>query len=428
MVSIDIYNFIYIFSNIFMTYTIYKFMRIFYAKENANKKVIEIGSYITYFIAITMLHIFVKIPIILLISNLGLFLMLTLNYKSSFKKRVLTALLIYLTLMCIEMIIVLSTGYFKLDLLIRNDYESILGIIIIRIVSYFIVLIIASFKNIRQGDIVPNTYWLCILIIPIGTLYLLITTFMVRGLAFVTIFMSIAFVLLINFATFYLYDEISRILSEEKDKILMQQQNKYYEKQLELMRASLKSIKTIKHDLKNHITSLYALAEDDKKEELLEHLSGVIKVFNNKEGLAATGNTVIDSIINFKLQEAEKEKIAVNIDLNIPSELKIPSYDITIILGNLLDNALNAVKKLEQDRYIDIKIKYTKGRLIVTIDNSFDGIIIKEKGKIITSHRDKTNHGLGLESVKTVLEKYNGLIEFKYDRNIFHTALLMFVE
>ncbi len=261
MVSIDIYNSIYIFSNIFMTYTIYKFMRIFYAKENTNKKVIEIGSYIIHFIAITMLHIFVKIPIILLISNLGLFLMLTLNYKSSFKKRILTALLIYLTLMCIEMIIVLYTGYFKLDLLIRNDYESILGIIIIRIVSYFIVLIIGSYKNIRQGDIVPNTYWLCILIIPIGTLYLLITTFMVRGLASVTIFMSIAFVLLINFATFYLYDEISRILSEEKDKILMQQQNKYYEKQLELMRESLKSIKTIKHDLKNHMT-LYDIVND----------------------------------------------------------------------------------------------------------------------------------------------------------------------
>lgn len=428
MVSIDIYNSIYIFSNIFMTYTIYKFMRIFYAKENANKKVIEIGSYIIYFIAITMLHIFVKIPIILLISNLGLFLMLTLNYKSSFKKRILTALLIYLTLMCIEMIIVLYTGYFKLDLLIRNDYESILGIIIIRIVSYFIVLIIGSYKNIRQGDIVPNTYWLCILIIPIGTLYLLITTFMVRGLASVTIFMSIAFVLLINFATFYLYDEISRILSEEKDKILMQQQNKYYEKQLELMRESLKSIKTIKHDLKNHMTSLYVLVEEDKKEELLEYLSGVIEVFNNKEGLASTGNTVIDSIINFKLQEAEKEKIAVNIDLNIPKELKIPSFDITIILGNLLDNALNAVKKLEKNRYIDIKIKYTKGRLILKIDNSFDGTIIKEKGKIITSHRDKNNHGLGLESVKTVLEKYNGVIEFKYDSNKFHTALLMFVE
>ncbi len=215
--SIDIHNSVYIFSNIFMTYTVYKFMKIFYEKENTKAKAIEIGLYAIYFIAITILRIFVNIPIILLISNLGLFLMLTLNYKGSFKKKILTAFLIYLTLMCIEMIIVFSTGYFKLDFLIRNNYESILGIIIIRIVSYFVVLIIASYKNIRQGDIVPNTYWVCILIIPIGTLYLLITTFMVSGLASVTIFIAIALVLFINFATFYLYDEISRILSEEKD-------------------------------------------------------------------------------------------------------------------------------------------------------------------------------------------------------------------
>lgn len=427
MVNLDIYDVVYIFGNLFMTYVIYKFIRIFFVEENTNKK-IELWSYGIYFIFISVIHLFIKIPIILLISNLGLFLMLTLNYKGSFKKRILTTFLIYLTLMCIEMIIILATGYFKLDLLIRNDYESILGIIIIRIVSYFLVLIIGSYKNIRQGDIVPNTYWLCILIIPIGTLYLLITIFMENGPRPVTIFISTALVLLINFATFYLYDEISRILSDKTDRILMQQQNKYYEKQLELMRVSLKATKTIKHDLKNHMSSLYVLAEDDKKEEVLDYLSGVIEVFNSKEGFACTGNVVIDSIINFKLQEAEKEGIAVTVDLNIPKELKIPSFDITVILGNLLDNALNAVKKLERNRYINIKMKYTKGRLILKMENSFNGIIIKKEGNIDTSHSDKNNHGLGLESVKTVLEKYDGTIEFEYDDSKFHTALLIFVE
>lgn len=425
--GLNIYDGVYVFGNLFMTYVIYKFMRIFYVEENADKK-IELGSYGIYFIAITVLHLFVKIPIILLIANLGIFLILTLNYKSSFKKRILTTFLIYLTLMCTEMIIVLATGYLKLELLIRNDYKSILGIIIIRIVSYVVVLIIGSYKNIRQGDSVPNTYWLCIATIPIGTLYLLITIFMGNGPRPITIFISTALVLLINFATFYLYDQISRILSDKTDKMLIQQQNKYYEKQLELMKSSSKAIKTIKHDLKNHMASLYYLAEDDKKEEVLEYLSGVIEVFNNKEGLASTGNVVIDSIINFKLQEVEKEEIAVTLDLNIPKELKIPSFDITVILGNLLDNALNAVKKLEKNRYINIKIKYTKGRLILKMDNSFNGIIIKKEGIIDTTHSDKNNHGLGLESIKTVLEKYDGTIEFEYDDIKFHTALLMFVE
>lgn len=318
-------------------------------------------------------------------------------------------------------------GYFKLDILVRNNYESILGIIIIRIVSYFIVLLIEGYKNIKLGDSVPLTYWLCIIIIPMGTLYFLITIFMINGISSVSVLISVALVLLINFATFYLYDEISRIFLEEKEKIIIQQQNKYYEKQLEIMSTSLDSKKRIKHDLKNHMSSIYALAENDKKEELLEYLSDAIEV-SNKGGLASTGNTVIDSIINFKLQEAKDENISLKIDLNVPDDLKIPSFDLTIILGNLLDNALDAVRKIEDDRYIDIKIRYTKNRLIFKVDNSFDGVLIKDKGELITTHKEKSNRGLGLQSVKAVIEKYNGVMEFKYENNRFHTALLMFVE
>lgn len=410
-----------------MTFTIYKFMRVFYSEENTDKKV-EVGSYFLYFIVTSILYFLVKMPIVLIASNLGFFFMLTFNYKSSLRKRLSTIFLIYITLMCIEIIIVLATGYFELDPLIRSEYESILGIIIIRIVSYVVVLIIGSYKNIRQGDIVPTTYWLCIVAIPVGTLYLLITIFKGDIPGQMTILLSILLVFLINFATIYLYDKISRILLDETNKILMQQQNKYYEEQLELMKSSLNATKTIKHDLKNHMTSLYVLAKDDKKEELLEYLSGVKEVLNNKEELAYSGNVVIDSIINFKLQESEKEKIAVSVDLNIPKDLNVPSFDITVILGNLLDNALNAVKKLERNRYIDIKLKYTKGRLILKMENSFNGKIIKNDGIIDTSHSDKNNHGLGLESVKTVLKKYDGTMEFEYDDSRFYTALLMYVE
>ena len=149
---------------------------------------------------------------------------------------------------------------------------------------------------------------------------------------------------------------------------------------------------------------------------------------NNEEGFAHTGNVVIDSIVNFKLQEAEKEGIDIRIDLNIPKDLKVPSFDITVILGNLLDNSLNAVRKLEKNRYINIMMKYTKGRLILKMENSFNGIIIKKEGIIYTSESDKKNHGLGLESVKTVLEEYDGTIEFEYDDSKFHTALLMYVK
>lgn len=424
--NLEIYDMVFIFVNIFMTYVVYRFMGVFYAERITDRK-IELLSYGIYFVAINALHLLSKIPMVYLISNLLIFFMITLNYKSSIQKRILTTVLVYLILMCIEMIIVMASGYFRLDFLVENNYESILGLIIIKVISFVVVLIIESYQNIRQGDIVPNTYWLCILTIPIGTLYLLITIFSGEGPTITTIFISTTLVLMINFGIFYLYDEISKILSDNMDRVLMQQQNIYYEKQFELMKTSLKATNTIKHDLKNHLTSLYILAEENKKEELLDYLSDVVEVMSNKKEFAATGNVVIDSIINFKLQEIEKDHISVNLDLKIPKELEFPTFDMTVILGNLLDNALNAVRKLEENRYIDIKMKYTKGRLILKIENSFDGMIIEQDGVIDTSHNDKINHGIGLQSVQTVIKKYDGTIECEYDRNKFHTALLMYV-
>ncbi|HHX59779.1 MAG TPA: sensor histidine kinase [Epulopiscium sp.] len=151
-------------------------------------------------------------------------------------------------------------------------------------------------------------------------------------------------------------------------------------------------------------------------------------MINSEEGVACTGNIVIDSIINFKLQEATRQEIAVTTNFNIPKKMKIASFDITVILGNLLDNALNAVTKLANNRYIDIEMEYKQGRFILNIENSFNGVIIKKDGAMISSHCDKENHGLGLESVKTVVEKYNGTMEFKYDENKFSTMLFMDIE
>ena len=286
---------------------------------------------------------------------------------------------------------------------------------------------IGNVRNIRQGDFVPTTYWLSLIILPSGTLFLLLTTFTLEGVSPAVIFISILFVLIINFSIFYLYDEMSRIFKEEQKKRLVEQQNKYYEKQLEMMRTSMKAIRTIRHDLRNHMMSLSILVSESRNDDAIEYLSQIIEVQKEKENQYETGNLVVDSILNFKLQTAEKEGIHVYTELRIPEDLNFPSFDMTIVLGNLLDNALQAVRKLEQGRYINLKLKYTKGTLIVKIENPFEGIILRKNGGFRSSKKDKSNHGIGLESVKSVVEKYNGAIEFKYIDNKFHVGVLLFV-
>lgn len=229
-----------------------------------------------------------------------------------------------------------------------------------------------------------------------------------------------------NFTVFYLYDAIVSSLSDKAEKKMILQQNKYYDNQLNLMKESLESTRALRHDFKNHISTIYAMAENDNKEALLLYLSQMFNTGSNKIKYANSGNMTIDSIINFKIQEAIQKDIQINHELIIPESMLIPSFDMTIILGNLLDNAINATSVLDKDRNIDIKIWYSKGRMFLKIENTYNGEILIKNNKLITTHLDKENHGIGLENVRKVLEKYDGSMDIKYINNIFSVTVFMY--
>ncbi|MEG7531583.1 MAG: ATP-binding protein, partial [Hungatella sp.] len=109
-----------------------------------------------------------------------------------------------------------------------------------------------------------------------------------------------------------------------------------------------------------------------------------------------------------------------------PDELIVPTFDIAVILGNVLDNALEAVVRTS-NRWIDIKIKYTKGRLIVEVNNSYDGIVKKHMDRYLSCKEDSKNHGMGIKSIQTVLQKYDGIMQITHDEKKFKVKLLMYL-
>ena len=114
--------------------------------------------------------------------------------------------------------------------------------------------------------------------------------------------------------------------------------------------------------------------------------------------------------------------------MSIPEKLQVPSFDIVTILGNLLDNALYAIYKLEQNRIIDIKMRYDKGCLVFKISNAYNGELIKKGSSILTTKKDRVNHGIGLKNVKKVVEKYQGMMDIEHSDKIFSVSLLLYVD
>ena len=110
----------------------------------------------------------------------------------------------------------------------------------------------------------------------------------------------------------------------------------------------------------------------------------------------------------------------------MPDIIHIEDDDLVVVIGNLLDNAMEAVRELKENKYIQVKIKYDRECLVVKIVNSFDGKIMIKRGKIQTRKENREFHGIGLQSVKNVVDKYQGDLQYEYKDNRFSVVVLIY--
>lgn len=424
--DIDAYDLIYLITNAFGTYVLYKLMMVFFDGKEKSRK-LEFISYGVYFISISAVYILINIPVIMLILNIVAFFLITLNYSTTLKNRIIAVVFVYTISMCIEIVVIKLLSGMKFDILKENEYSLSYSLIVLKLLMYIVSIYLNKLKNISRGEKVPFYFWLSLILMPSMSLYIILLLFQII-LPTIYMIIGVTFLLIMNFSTFYLYDYICAANIQNAEKILVLQQIKYYEKQLQLMEASIKTTRSIKHDLNNHLNAVYSLVHSGENKDALYHISEIVNVWNTDKEFVNSGNPTIDSILNFKLQEAQQKNINVKVDVTIPQYLVIASYDMAIILGNLLDNSFNAVAKLKKNREVTLKIKYTKGRLLLYIDNFFDGNIKIKESSILTTHSDRENHGNGLESIKSVLQKYDGSMEIEYSNEIFSVSIIMYME
>lgn len=423
--NIESYDIVYILGNLSMAYTIYHYVYVFYSSCKVSRWV-ERFCYIGYFVGITLTHIFFKIPIIVFVTNLIFITLLTLLYDGSLKKSLLSTAIMCFSLTMIETIIAFITSTLQLNMLTPFEYESEIGIVLIRLFSFTFVMWVKGFKNTKKESVLPVSYWVSLVVIPVGTALMLFTIYMDEDLPRMFTLICLCCAFLINIVSFYLYDKISGLMREQMERIVTEEQNRFYEYQVRMMKDTLENTRMLRHDMKNKLSMLYTMAQKSQNEELLSHLKELTDNCKQTKEYAHSGNTTIDSIINYKLQKAEEKRVKVTADIIIPTELNVSTFDIAVVLGNLLDNAIEAVTYVE-DRWIDIRVKYTKGRLIIEINNSYDGTLLTTQKGIVTRKKDKKNHGMGIKSVETTLEKYDGALQITQDGSKFTAKVLMYL-
>ena len=207
---------------------------------------------------------------------------------------------------------------------------------------------------------------------------------------------------------------------KQKNIELVEMQNRMLSKSLEDTERAFDLWRESIHNYKNNIITLAQLVEEESTAEIKKYLNNEIQQLGIKTHYAMTGNKVIDAVLATKKNSAEHKGINFYADGNIPDKCIVD--DFTNIIGNLLDNAIEAAEKVENGN-VSIVIKPQKKFIIIKVKNSYDG---NKNNELQTTKKDKEYHGIGLKSIKRIVEKYQGEFELEFkEKEVEATALLL---
>lgn len=420
------YNIAYILSQVLGVFAVYKFMKAFFEKRRVKKSTAVI-AYVGFYVIPALVYLFINIPIINFIVTLLSYFLLTFLYFSPIKKRIYISLMVFVFGICTEMFVVILTGYINFPINETNNYNSIFGIVALNVLFFVVSMICGLFKNIKKDNILPKSFWALFLIEPILSLFVLSMFFQSKDLSSYEISFSVAAILMMNFTVFFLFDRISKLYKEKQESAFIKQQNEYYVNQLTAVEELYRTSREARHSIKNHLLTILSYMEKNDNCEAKKYITDIVGSYQNKAEIIHTGYPEIDGLVNFKFHSAIENGTKININVSIPSGLSFPSFDLTEILGNLIDNALEAVAFVAENPFIDFRINCSKGLMIIKISNPYKIAVNIENGKIVTSKENPGNHGIGLKSVKEALNKYNGITKIETNENIFTITAALYL-
>ncbi|NBH29130.1 ATP-binding protein [Lachnospiraceae bacterium] len=232
-------------------------------------------------------------------------------------------------------------------------------------------------------------------------------------------------------ALIYFWQRYRILLAERQKHFVEEQQVRAMKKRLEEAENFYGSIRRVRHEMKNHMANIKGLAGAGEYGEIEEYVRRMDETMQELEYKYVTGNAVTDVIINDKCRRAEKAGIRFDADFRYGRE--IPVFDMGIILNNLLDNAIEACEKLETGKgFVRLSLKRKKQFLILYVENSFDGAVPISKGSPLPPTTKQsilpgiiTEHGIGLENVRDIAERYFGGVNIKVKGDVFHVTVML---
>lgn len=213
------------------------------------------------------------------------------------------------------------------------------------------------------------------------------------------------------------------------DKRIAAFQSDLIQKHCEEVQNIYRQMRGWRHDYHNHIQAMKVHLAMGQTSQLEDYLGQLDTDLTQVDTVLKTGNVMVDAILNSKLSLAKSREISVNAKAFVPEELKVSEVDLCVLIGNLLDNAMEACTRKENDQsseppWIRVYLGTLKGHLYLSVSNSVSGQV-RKSGKRYLSTKDSPSHGFGLMRVDRIAEKYGGYVNRQNEEGVFATEIML---
>lgn len=335
---------------------------------------------------------------------------LTLLYKTKWIIRIFTAMS-YLAFSMISELI----SYGVIIVTMKNTPEESLqnySLLFSKLITFILTVTVTLIIK-KNTQIVKFKDYLCFIVTPLISIATIITISFEFDTgepnATVGICFAAAGLMIINIIVYYLLENIIVATEIREKQARMEQQFAFQEQKYEQASQSFKSISSVIHDTNKHLVYLNECVERHEFDEAKRYIGTAIEHIDKSYKRINTGFLPIDALVSNSLNIAETNNITFKSDIKIEKErICIERYDLCVALGNLLDNAVEACKKVSNpdDRIISVSIVTGDNSMVIHIENSAERMIGSDFN---TDKKDKLLHGYGISNVKAISEKYGGV-------------------
>lgn len=392
-----------------------------FLKNNIRSRRGRIGGIVIYWLINSLVYLFLQNDTCNLLTSIGgvIFIVL-IAYNGSILKRIMAAILALSMRMASETII------WYIFTPADPGSQSKLMMNIVSVLMYFgLQLLVDHFCHLKKGDLASEKYYLLIMVFPFLSIWFIYLLFADKVNDSLVLFGILFIILILNFFLFYLYNKIYELGKEKYEKQFLEEEVQMYARRFETMQQSRDKIRALRHDLLHHLQMLQHFALTGNTEQLVDYIGRMNEQIEIATRGVNTGNDAVDAILDFMIEKAKREGVAITVKSSIPKEEFISIYDINILLSNLLDNAIEGVKGCS-DKEIHLNIKTEQGLLCICVENQYDGILYQEENRYLT-RKNEDGHGIGLQNVSDIVDKYHGIMKIETENHIFKVNLILYL-